>query len=182
MHIENHAPNQGQQGIFNLPPRSQADRIEEAGQAFHEAARCYRTQTAEPVTTLGLIIAISLTEKLVETDSKRQAAKRLTGYISREQLANLRAFEDPPAELCPVELRPAADNLHAVCAPLYPAAEKVCQAAFSLHLALMKAAETLRDPPLPFTWFEPDEAVMRHQELKESITRFAKALSTRLES
>ncbi|GHC81253.1 hypothetical protein GCM10007079_20860 [Nocardiopsis terrae] len=182
MRIENHAPNQGQQGIFNLAPRSQADRIEEAGRAFHEAARRYRAQTAEPVTTLGLIIAISLTEKLVETDSKRQAAERLTGYVSREQLAGLRAFEDPPAELGPAELRPAADDLHAVCAPLHPAADEVCQAAFSLHLALMKAAETLRDPPPPFAWCEPDEAVMKHRALNESITRFAEALSARLES
>ncbi|AUA17273.1 site-specific tyrosine recombinase XerC [Streptomyces malaysiensis subsp. malaysiensis] len=163
-------------------PEALNDRTEEAGRTFHEAARRYRSRTAEPVTTLGLIIAISLTEKLVETDSERQAAERLTGRVSREQVASIRTLEDPPAELCPVELRPAADNLRAVCAPLYPAAEEVCRAAVRLHLTLMNAAETLINPPPPFSWYEPDEALMKHRALSESITRFTDALSARLES
>ncbi|OOC52416.1 MULTISPECIES: hypothetical protein [Nocardiopsis] len=166
---------------YHLASRAQADRIEEVGRAFHEAACRYRSQTAAPVTTLGLIGAISLTGKLVDTDAKRQDAEQLVGHISRAQLAGLRAFEDSPAELAPAELRPAADNLRAVCAPLYPAADEVCRAAVSLHLALMKGAETLREPPHPFVWREPDEAVTKHEALKESIGRFADALSARLE-
>lgn len=165
---------------YHLAPRSQADRIEEIGRAFHEAACRYRSQITAPVITLEKIIAISLAGELV-TDDKRHAAEQLVGHISRAELDGLRAFEDPPAELAPAELRPAADNLRAVCAPLYPAADEVCRAAVSLHLAVMEVADTLRAPPPPFAWHEPDEAMMKYQALKKSIGRFADALSARLE-
>lgn len=162
---------------YHLAPRSQADRTEEAGRAFHEAACGYRSQTKMPALTAALIISIALAGELFDIDPGL-----LASGISREQLDELRAFEDPPAELTPAELRPAADDLRAVCAPLYPAADEVCRAAVGLHLALMKAAETLRKPPHPFVWYEPDEAIMKHQALKESIGRFADALSARLDA
>ncbi|QVJ03462.1 hypothetical protein KGD82_27640 (plasmid) [Nocardiopsis eucommiae] len=183
-HIELHKVEAGRDVIakqnnsihYHRAPRSQADRIEEAGRALHRAAHRYRSQTSMPVITVGLIGTIELAGELFEIDSEPLASR-----ISREQLAHLRAFEDPPAELAPAELRPLADDLHAVCAPLYPAADELCRAAVSLHLALMKAAQTLRNPPHPFAWCAPDEVVMKHRALNESITRFADLLSARLE-
>src|SRR5699024_9955339 len=54
---------------YNLSPRSQAYRTEEAGRAFYEAACGYRSQTKMPASTAALIILVALAGELFDIDS-----------------------------------------------------------------------------------------------------------------